>query len=197
MATLGERVARRRQFYRSFEASALRHRSFFMQVSDDLTQSFGSISFLIFNIAFFTVWIILNISIIPEIPPFDPFPFGFLTMVVSLEAIILAIFILVSQNRQSYVSSIREELHMQVNLIAEEEITKVLKVLAEIRGKLGITEKDPELEAMLQRINTNYIERSLIEQIQRANKPLAKTLIQKLGKDFPDILNFTNNEKNR
>lgn len=188
MATLGERAARRRQFYRSFEASALRHRSIFMQISDDLTNSFGSITFLIFNIGFFAVWIILNINLIPEIPPFDPFPFGFLTMVVSLEAIILAIFILVSQNRQSYITSLREELHMQVNLIAEEEITKVLKVLAEIRGKLGIKEKDPELEAMLQRINTNYIERSLIEQIQKANQSLAKTLANKLNKDFPDIL---------
>ena len=185
-ATLQQRAERRRQFYRSFEASALRHRSLFMQISDDLSAAFGSVTFLILNILFFGFWIAINTGMIPEIAPFDPFPFGFLTMIVSLEAIVLAVFILVSQNRQSYIDSLREELHLQVNLIAEEEITKVLKVLAEIRTKLGINEKDPELEAMLQRINTNYIERSIVEQIQRANQSLAKTLAKKLGKDFPD-----------
>lgn len=187
-ATLQQRTERRRQFYRSFEASALRHRSLFMQISDDLTTAFGSLTFLILNILFFLFWITINVGTFPEIKPFDPFPFGFLTMIVSLEAIILSVFILVSQNRQSYITSLREELHMQVNLIAEEEITKVLKVLAEVREKLGITEKDPELEAMLQRINTNYIERSIVEQIRRANQSLAKSIAKRLGKDFPEIL---------
>ncbi len=194
MATLRERAERRRQFYRSFEASALRHRSFFTRVSDDINNAFGSLTFLILNILFYAFWIAFNTNQIPELTPIDPFPFNFLTMSVSLEAIVLAIFILVSQNRQSYVTSLREELHMQVNLIAEEEITKVLKVLAEIRQKLGINEVDPELEAMLQRINTSYIERSLIEQIKKANQPLAKTLIKKLGKEFPDILNKSPDE---
>lgn len=188
MATLHERAERRRQFYRSFEASALRHRSLFTRISDDLNNAFGSFTFLILNIAFFAFWIAFNNGWIPGISIIDPFPYIFLTMALSVEAIILAIFILVSQNRQSYVSSLREELHMQVNLIAEEEITKVLKLLAEIRAKLGIEEKDPELEDMLQRINTSYIERSLIEQIQRANQSLAQELVKRLGKDFPDIL---------
>lgn len=188
MATLRERTERRRQFYRSFEASALKHRSLFTRVSDDINNAFGSLTFLILNILFFAFWIAFNTNQVPGLKPLDPFPFNFLTMTVSLEAIVLAVFILVSQNRQSYVSSLREELHMQVNLIAEEEITKVLKVLAEIRKKLGISEEDPELETMLQRINTSYIERSLIEQIKKANQPLAKTLVKKLGKEFPDIL---------
>ena len=195
MATnLQQRSERRRQFYRSFEASAIRHRSLFMQISDDLTAAFGSVTFLILNILFFAFWISINVGIFPEITPFDPFPFGFLTMIVSLEAIILSVFILVSQNRQSYVTSLREELHMQINLIAEEEITKVLKVLAEIRKKMGIIEKDPELEAMIQRINTNYIERSIVEQIQRANQSLAKSIAKRLGKDFPDILPKTSDD---
>ncbi len=86
-------------------------------------------------------------------------------MIVSLEAIFLSIFVLVSQNRSSYVDALREELHLQVNLIAEEEITKVLRVLAEIRKKVGITKPDPELERMLKRIDTNYIEKSLVNQV--------------------------------
>lgn len=188
MATIRERTERRRQFYRSFEAQALKHRSLFTQISDDINAAVGSMSFLLLNLVFFTFWVVVNMGLIAGIEIFDPFPFGFLTMIVSLEAIVLAIFILVSQNRQSYVSAIREELHMQINLIAEEEITKTLKLLAEIRQKLGIKEKDPELEDMLQRINTSYIERSLIEQIQRAGTPLTRRLADRLQKDFPDIL---------
>ena len=182
------RTERRRQFYRSFEAQALKHRSFFTQIADELTAAFGSVTFLILNIIFFTVWIFINLGLVPDVEIFDPFPFGLLTMALSIEAIILAIVILVSQNRQSYVSSIREELHLQINLIAEEEITKVLQILGEMRRKMGIEEKDLELNEMVERINKSYIERSLINQIENANTNIAKKLTDKLRGEFPDLL---------
>lgn len=172
---------RRRQFFKSFEAKSLRSRSLLTQLSDDLTEICGSTPFLIFHIILFTAWIVLNIGIIPGTIPFDPFPFGLLTMVVSLEAIFLAIFILVSQNRSAYVNTLREEVHLRVNLIAEEEITKVLEVLADVRKHVGIKKTDPELEEMLQRTDTGYIERSILHQIQRAKPSLAN----KLANDFP------------
>lgn len=177
----------RRQFYHSFEAKALKSRSFLTRFADRLTSVFGSTTFLILNALFFSIWIPINLNLTP-ITPFDPFPFGLLTMIVSLEAIFLSIFVLVSQNRTSYVDSLREELHLQVNLIAEEEITKILKVLAEIRQKVGINEEDPELDKMIKRINTNYIEKSIVEQISKADKSLYKDLLATLAKDFPDIV---------
>lgn len=172
---------RRRQFFRSFEAKSLRSRSILTQISDDLTEICGSTPFLVFHVIFFAAWIILNTEIIPGTIPFDPFPFGLLTMVVSLEAIFLAIFILVSQNRSSLVNTLREEVHLRVNLIAEEEITKTLEVLAEIRKHVGIKKPDAELEEMLQRTDTGYIERSILHQIERARPSLA----HKLANDFP------------
>jgi len=183
-----EKVERRRQFYRSFEAQMLQQRSFFTRISDDLTNAFSSTTFLLVNVLWFIAWIIINIGLLPEIEPFDPFPFGLLTMALSIEAIILAIIILVSQNRTSYVDTLREELHLQINLIAEEEITKVLKVLAEVREKMGIKEKDPELEEMIKRTNTSYIERSLVNQIQKANLNFTSKLVDRLKGEFPDIL---------
>ncbi|MBI2021783.1 DUF1003 domain-containing protein [Candidatus Daviesbacteria bacterium] len=174
---------RRRQFFKSFEAKSLRSRSLLTQLSDDLTEICGSTPFLIFHILLFVGWVILNTNIIPGTVPFDPFPFGLLTMVVSLEAIFLSIFVLVSQNRSSYINSLREEVHLRVNLIAEEEITKVLEVLAELRKEMGIKKKDEELEEMLKRIDTNYIERSILGQIDRAKPSLAK----KLYEEFPEI----------
>lgn len=172
---------RRRQFFKSFEAKSLRSRSILTQISDDLTEICGSTPFLIFHIIIFASWIALNTNIIPGTVPFDPFPFGLLTMVVSLEAIFLAIFILVSQNRSAYVNTLREEVHLRVNLIAEEEITKVLEVLADIRKHVGMRKPDSELEEMLQRTDTGYIERSILNQIQRAKPSLA----DKLERDFP------------
>jgi len=175
---------RRRQFFKSFEAKSLRSRSLLTRISDDLTEICGSTPFLVFHVIFFFSWIVLNIGIIPTAIPFDPFPFGLLTMVVSLEAIFLAIFILVSQNRSSLVNTLREEVHLRVNLIAEEEITKILEVLSEMRAKMGIKEDDKELETMVKRIDTNYIERSILQQIARAKPSLAK----KLSDEFPDLL---------
>lgn len=181
MSQTTQATERRRQFFKSFEAKSLRQRSILTQISDDLTEVCGSTPFLIFHIIFFAAWIILNINVISGAIPFDPFPFGLLTMVVSLEAIFLAIFILVSQNRSSYVNTLREEVHLRVNLIAEEEITKALEVLAELRKHVGIKVSDPELEEMLRRTDTGYIERSILHQIQRAKPSLAS----KLERDFP------------
>lgn len=127
----------------------------------------------------------INTGFIYHIAPFDPFPFGLLTMVVSLEAIFLAIFILVSQNRSSYIGTLRDEFHLRVNLIAEEEITKVLELLAEMRKEMGIKKEDPELQEMLERIDTGYIESSILEQVNRANKSLAEQLL----KEFPLLQN--------
>src|SRR4051812_29301837 len=122
----------RKQQIKSFEAKSLRSRSFLTQIADDLTSICGSTPFLIFHVIFFAGWVAINLGYIKQVRPFDPYPFGFLTMVVSLEAIFLSIFVLVSQNRSSYISTIRDEVHLGVNLIAEEEITKILEVLVDI-----------------------------------------------------------------
>lgn len=175
----------RRQYFRSFEAKSLRSRSFLTQIADKLTEFCGSTFFLFFHVIFFASWILINTGCVPGIPIFDPYPFGFLTMVVSLEAIFLSIFVLVSQNRSAYISTIRDEVHLGLNLIAEEEITKILQVLAEIRAEMGIKKPDPELEKMVVRTDTAYLERTITEQLERANRPLVKKLLEELSTNIP------------
>lgn len=177
---------RRKQFFRSLEAKSLRSRSTLTQIADSLTSICGSTPFLIFHLFFFACWIIVNTGGFPFIKPYDPFPFGLLTMIVSLEAIFLSIFVLVSQNRSSHISTLREEIELRLNSIAEEEITKILELLAEMRREMGINKEDPELARMLERTDTNYIERSIVDQLQRAKKPWVSQLI----KEFPDILTY-------
>jgi uncharacterized membrane protein len=103
----------------------------------------GSISFLMLHIVFFAVWILLNVNWLPgwKPPMFDPFPFGLLTMVVSLEAIILSVFVLLSQNRQAAKDRIRSDVEYEVNLKAELEVAqlheKIDRLHAEALGRLN------------------------------------------------------------
>ncbi len=170
----------RKRFFKSFEAKSLRKRSFLTRISDKLTAFCGSTYFLVFHVIFFTVWIAVNTGQIPGVAIYDEFPFGLLTMVVSLEAIFLAIFVLVSQNRQANITTVRDEVNMKVNLIAEEEITKILHLLAEMRVHMGIKKKDEELEEMLGRIDTGNIEQSILNQLQRADKPIHQDISKPL-----------------
>lgn len=158
------------QIIQSFEANQLKDRTFIYKIADWLTSAFGSITFLLTNGAIFILWILVNDGYIPGIPAFDPFPFILLTMVVSLEAIFLSIIVLMSQNRQGFVSSLREELDMQVDLIAEREVTMSLKVLKKIAEKLDVKISDAEFEEMVKETNIPYIERQLQEQMEEVNK---------------------------
>ena len=96
----------------------------------DVIGSFsGSMSFVIFHVLFYTLWILINLRILTFIPAFDPFPFLLLSMIVSLEAIFLSTFVLMKQNRMSKRADSRAHLDLQINLLAEKEMTMVLQML--------------------------------------------------------------------
>lgn len=165
----------------SFEAKEMRKRPFIIKMADRLTSFFGSVWFLTFNIGLFFFWIIANLGYISGIAIFDPFPFFFLTTGVSLEAIMLTIVVLVSQQRQSQVGKIREELDMQVNQIAEKEITKALIILKQIAEKQGIKlDDDKELNEMIKGIEVSYIERKLEEQLAGNKQNIIKDVVQEV-----------------
>ena len=140
------------------------------RVADWVSDLFGSNGFLIVNVIWFVVWCVWNAGVIPGLPVFDPFPFGLLTMVVSLEAILLSIFVLISQNRSERVDELRAEVDLQVNTIAEQELTKVLQLVAQIAAKQGIDlSADTELAEMLSPTNVEKLERVLDEQIGKGS----------------------------
>lgn len=93
----------------------------------------------------FAAWIIINT--VPGVDHFDSFPFNFLTLIVSLEAIFLSTFILISQNHETRVSERRNQLDLQINLLTEQENTKMLTLLGRIAEKVGVKiDDDPSLE---------------------------------------------------
>ncbi len=155
-----------RHVIKSFQRKAEANRNFPEIIADNLTSSAGSMSFLFANVLFFTLWVVFNSGLIPNFKVFDPFPFGLLTMVVSLQAIILSILVLISQNRESRVAELVEEVNLQVNMIEEEEVTKMLELLILILEKHGINvSEDPIIKDMLKPTDLEKIEKALEKQI--------------------------------
>src|SRR5262245_3332563 len=167
----GDRRQGRLVANRAFGALKAQHaaeRSALAAMADTLTQRAASTPFLVLHLIWFAIWIPWNLGWL-GLRPFDPFPFGLLTMVVSLEAIFLSIFILIAQKRESAIAELREELALQVNLRIEEEMTKTLQLVAGLYTRLGHrVAEDPELGALLEPLDVAGLERALQSQIAEA-----------------------------
>jgi CRP/FNR family transcriptional regulator, cyclic AMP receptor protein len=96
--------------------------SFMHHVAEWITEFSGSIPFLVIHFLLFTWWVLANLSLLPG-PVFDPYPFGLLSVVVSVEAVVLSVFVLMSQNRQRRLDRIRSDIEYEVNLKAEMEVS--------------------------------------------------------------------------
>lgn len=125
------------------------------RISDRITAFSGSMLFVWMHALWFGIWIMLNVGLvhIPHVSEFDPFPFGLLTMIVSLEAIFLSTFVLISQNRMAMLSERRAELDLHVNLLSEQKATKALEMLDMIATQLNQISRfdiprDPEVAAL-------------------------------------------------
>jgi uncharacterized membrane protein len=132
-------------------------KSFQDRLADVLTAFSGSMLFVYVHVLWFGLWIAINRGWF-GIKPFDPFPFGLLTMIVSLEAIFLSTFVLVSQNRTSLVADKRSDLDLQINLLAEYEITRILTLVDAMAERMGIEEaRDPAMEELKQNVTPEVI----------------------------------------
>jgi uncharacterized membrane protein len=121
------------------QAKARDKRTLAERLGDTITILAARESSIIVHIAWFVVWIVLNTGH-AFIKPFDPFPFTLLTTIVSLEAIFLTLFVLASENRLTEDANRRGQLDLQVNLLAEQEMTMVLRMLKEVCEHLDLRE---------------------------------------------------------
>lgn len=166
VAGVPKETARKRSSLGSFKGKVSIKRSRADRVADFLTESFGTIFFLVSNALLFMVWIVWNLGFIPGVPIFDPLPFGFLTMIVSLEAILLAIVVLISQNREAKIAELREEVDLYINTYAEREITKLIYLQTLLLKKHGISiAKDADIDQMLKNLKSDEIEQELEKQL--------------------------------
>ena len=110
--------------------------------ADSITAFAGSMRFVRLHIAWFALWIAVNMGLLGVAREFDRYPFGLLTLVVSLEAIFLSTFVLITQNRQAKASDIRSELDYRTNVIAERENDVIMRALQRIAARDGIAVDD-------------------------------------------------------
>jgi uncharacterized membrane protein len=136
------------------------------RVAEGLVAIGSSTAFLVMHLVWFTMWIAWNTGLL-GFPMIDPFPFGLLTMIVSLEAICLAIFVLIGQGREAAIAELREELAVQINLRIEAEVTKGLQLVAGLYTRLGFRfSEDDELREMLKALDPKSMEQELVAQIK-------------------------------
>lgn len=162
--TVEEVTERNVQAILQLEDAAKANRSSADRIADLIAAFCGSMTFVWVHVVWFAGWILANG--LPGIRPFDPFPFTFLTLIVSLEAIFLSTFILISQNHETRLSERRNQLDLQINLLTEQENTKMLRMLESIADKVGASiDDDPSLQVLNQDTNPD----KLVEQIDQAS----------------------------
>ncbi len=133
-----------------------------LRIADLITNFAGSMAFVYLHIAWFGVWIAANSGYLGSGTVFDPFPYGLLTMIVSLEAIFLATFIMISQNVQTKRSELRAELDYQTNLKAEKGVAEILALLKDLKEQEDIFEEE-EIESKLNPRSKKKLKKRLIE----------------------------------
>lgn len=147
------------------EQTAQAPRSLSERFTDRLTRVIGSLAFVYLHIVWFAAWTLLN-TFPGNRRPFDPFPFPLLGLLVAMEAIFLATFILIGQNRQQRLADRRDHLELQVNLLSEQEATQILKMLETIQQQLGIREQNPEVEALKQAVEPEKLMAQIEVQVE-------------------------------
>lgn len=142
MATLSRRIREtdvlltERVVSRNPNEMLTQRRTLSTRLADLFSAIAGDMRFVYFCFAWFAIWIVWNLGFVPGLPPFDPFPFGLLTMIVSLLAIFLSTFVLISQNLTSERDKVRNDIEYEVNVKAELEIRELRQEVAEMQQLL-------------------------------------------------------------
>jgi len=141
IAALDENVAE----IKAWEQATRHARSNTEQFSDWIAAKAATGPAMVAHVLWFGIWIVANAGWVPGIAPFDRFPYPLLTMTVSLEAIFLSLFVLASQNHLAHQTDKRSQLDLQIDLLAEREMTAVLRLLRDIATHLDVkTSVTPE-----------------------------------------------------
>lgn len=147
------------------QQDAEKNRSRAERLADLVARVAGSMPFILLHVVWFGAWALLNLGTVSAIPPWDPFPFSFLTLVVSLEAIFLSLLVLMAQNRLTKDADKRAHLDLQINLLAEQESTATVRMLEQICQHLGITDQGEEEHELATATDVRELAKSLEDKL--------------------------------
>ena len=120
------------------EEDAANRRSPLDRIADRIAALVGTVGFVATHLAWYALWLSINTGLLPVLRPFDRYPFSLLCLLISMEAVLLTSFVLIKQNRMGIRSDRRDHLDLQVNLLAEREVTKVMNMLQRMSDHLGM-----------------------------------------------------------
>jgi len=149
------------------EEEALQRRSHSERLADGVSGFAGSLSFVVIHLGLVIAWLLVNSGKILSARPFDPYPFSLLAAIVGVEAVILSSFILMRQNRMMRRGERRDHLNLQVDLLAEKEITKVLQMVRAICGHMGLQNimEDKEIRELSQNTSIESLSKTLEDRL--------------------------------
>ncbi len=163
--TTNNQAARNIRAIAAMEQEALQQRSALDRVSDAVTSAAATPWFVIIHLLWFGGWVGLNAFV----TSFDKYPFSLLTLLVSLEAIFLTGFVLMSQNRMTKQADKRAHLDLQVNLLAEQELTAMMGMLRGLceRADVPVASDDAPVDELLKKTDINQIAQAVDEELLR------------------------------
>jgi uncharacterized membrane protein len=168
-APLGSATERNIETVANLERRFLDERTWLDKLADAIGGFSGSIYFVLLHVLGLAIWFLMNTGHFFGVREFDPFPFILLAMVVSVEAVLLSTFVLMKQNRMAERADQRDHLNLQIDLLAEEEITKMLQMQRLICERLGITEafEDPVAQEMSKSTSVKTLAQELREKLSK------------------------------
>jgi len=159
-------IRRNMEAVRKMEEDFLRARTTADRLADAIGGFSGSLKFVVLHVVLYGAWVVINLGFVPGIRKFDPPPFMLLGFLVSLEAIFLATFVLMKQNRMSRREDLRAHLDLQINLLAEREMTLVLQMLQKISTRLGVQTPGDEIEELTEDTPVEALANELQQKLQ-------------------------------
>jgi len=146
----------------ALEAQSLEERTHAERMSEWLVQQVGSIRFVIAQVVWIGAWVSLNLGAVPSVAPFDPFPFGVLALMLGVQAVLIGIFVLISQNRMARDANRRAHLTLQISILAERETTEILRIVSDLaRGKGAAARHKTHLKRLSKRTHLKSLAREI------------------------------------
>jgi uncharacterized membrane protein len=170
-ATIANLVSRNIQALVEMRQDHERRRTFEEKIAAKITKFTGSMPFVYAHILLLLLWISVNTGLYASIKPFDPFPFSMLAIFASIEAIFLTAFVLISENRSSILSERRSDLNLQINLLSEQEVTKIIEMVDAISRHLNVpVSRSSDTEGLKEKVEPEFVLKKIEEAEDRSNK---------------------------
>jgi len=149
------------------EEQALERRSVSERLADTVGAFVGSLTFVVIHLVLVAGWVVVNTGRIPGVKPFDPWPFSLLGVIVAVEAVVLSSFIIMRQNRMMRRGEQREHLNLQINLLAEKEITAVLQLVRALCTHMGLQSiaADKDIRELSQKTSIESLHQKLEDRL--------------------------------